>query len=503
MKRKIAFYATIGAAAVAMTAAAFVVGTLPAAPSTVKRLDGTTITPEQIDVTVARLMKAAEVPGAGIAIINNGQIAFVKGYGFRDKEKSLPLTGNTVMSGASFSKAVFAWMVMHLVDQGVLDLDKPVYQYLPRPLPEYERYSDLANDPRYKLITARMLLDHTSGFPNWRWINDDKKLNMNFTPGSRFAYSGEGIDLLQLVVETVTKKPLEDLMREDVFQPLGMTRSSMVWEPKFEDDYASGYDEYGRALGPLKWKHADAAGSLLTTPLDFARFVQAVMNDNDLPKKAWYEMLSPQIQILAAHEFPTLENQPTDANKSIRLSYGLGWGLYWCPYGKAFFKEGHDDGWRNYTVGFLKPKTAIVIMTNSGNGEGIYKDLLETIIADKFTPIEWEGFTPYNQLPPRWPLPVHKRVSVDSQTLDKYAGSYGTPPRLILVIRHEGDHLTIQENDEPKQDLLPEGPAQFFSTTADDVFTFETDSSGNVTRMVLHSGSDTIPLPRIETPAPK
>jgi CubicO group peptidase (beta-lactamase class C family) len=464
----------------------------------VKRLDGSTITAAEIDVTVTRVMKTAEVPGAGIVIINDGRVVFAKGYGLRDTEKNLPLTENTVMSGASFTKVVFAYLMMKLVDRGVLDLDKPIYGYLPKALPEYDFYKDLAGDERYKLITARMLLDHTSGFPNYRWINDDRKLNINFQPGSRFAYSGEGINLLQFVIETITKRPLQDLMQENVFQPLGMTRSSMVWQARFEEDYANGYEEYGRSLGPLRWKNPNAAGSLSTTPLDFARFVQAILDGKGLRTRTWGRMLSAQIPILAKHEFPTMENQLTEENKSIRLSYGLGWGLYWSPHGEAFFKEGHDDGWRNYCVGFRMPKDGMIIMSNSGNGEGIYKELLEKVLADTYTPIEWERFTPYDQLPPRPPLKQHTKLSVDAQTLEKYVGRYGTPPKLILVVRHEGDHLTVQENDEPVQELDPESATQFFSTVADDVYTFEMDSSGKVMRMVLRSGDETIPINRMD-----
>jgi CubicO group peptidase (beta-lactamase class C family) len=205
-------------------------------------------------------------------------------------------------------------------------------------------------------------------------------------------------------VETITKVPLEEAMQQHVFRPLGMKRSSMVWHDRFESDYANGYDEYGRSLGPQKRRDADAAGSMLTTIGDFARFMQAVMSGRGLGKKAWEQMLSPQIQIPSKHEFPTLSNQTTDENKGIRLSYGLGWGLYWTPYGRAFFKEGHDDGWRNYTVCFDKAKSGIVLMTNSENGEGIYKDILESVLRNTFTPIEWEGFTPYDRLPPRAPL---------------------------------------------------------------------------------------------------
>jgi len=475
-----------------------VVASVAGEQRTVTRLDASRISPAEIDSTVTQLMKAAEVPGLGLAILNDGKIVYLKGYGLRDKEKGLPMTVDTAMYAASFTKVAFGYMVMQLVDQGVLDPDKPVYEYLPKALPEYPNYADLASDDRYKKITARMLLDHTSGFPNWRAFEDDRKLKIHFEPGSRFAYSGEGLALLQLVVETITKKPLEELMRQLVFQPLGMKRTSMVWQARFDHDYANGYDEYGQSLGPDKRKNADAAGSMTTTVSDFAHFVEAVMQGKNLRPKTYAEILSPQIRITSKHEFPPFENVDTHDNDAIRLSYGLTWGLYWSPYGEALFKEGHADGWRNYTVSFAKPKAGIVIMTNSGTGEGIYNDLLETLLKDTFTPIEWEGFTPYNRLPPRPPLPVHKAVVVDPQILQKYVGRYGNPPDLVLAVRRSGDHLSIQENDEPVQELLAENDTTFFSTTADDVFTFESDAAGRVIKMVLHTGGKDIPLSRIQ-----
>jgi len=253
--------------------AAAACGLLSAAEqSSVKRLDGSTITAAEIDAEVTRLMRAAEVTGVGIAILNGGDVAYLKAYGFRDQEKKLPLTEDTVMAGASFSKAVFSYLVMQLVDESLIDLDKPVTQYLPKPLPEYPEYRDLATDGRHIQITAKMLLSHTSGLPNLRQLNDDHKLNINFEPGSRYAYSGEGIQLLQFVVETIMKRPLGDLMRERVFEPLGMTRSSMVSESRFENDLANGYDEWSRSLGPQQRKRAAAAGSMQTTLGDFTRF---------------------------------------------------------------------------------------------------------------------------------------------------------------------------------------------------------------------------------------
>lgn len=469
--------------------------------STVKRLDGSSITASELDGTVMRLMQAAEVPGVGLAIFHDGKTVYLKAYGLRDTQNNLPLTVNSVMTAASWSKSTFAYMIMQLVDEGILDLDKPVYEYLPKPLPQYPRYADLAKDPRYKLITARMLLDHTSGFPNWRGLEDDRTLHLHFTPGSRFAYSGEGIDLLQLVVEMIAKKPMDELMQERIFTPLGMARSSYVWQPRFESNYANGYDEYGRSLGAEKRTKADAAGSMQTTPADFAKFIEAVMAGQSLSTKARTEMFSPQIAINSKHQFPSLSDETTDANKSIRLSYGLGWGLYWSPFGKAYFKEGHDDGWRNYAVVFDVPKDGMLIMTNSANGEGIFEILLEAALNDTFTPIEWEGCTPYDKLPLRPPLPHHKRVSIDPALLNRYAGRYGDPPNLVLVIKRDGDHLNVQEFDngsgETPQELQPESTTDFFSTVADDVYTFQTDRKGRVTGLVLHTGGENIPIKRL------
>ena len=108
-------------------------------------------------------------------------------------------------------------------------------------------------------------------------------------------------------------------MQEHV-RPLGMTRSSMVWQDRFNGDYANGYDEYGRSSGPQKKQKADAAGSMQTTISDFSRFIQAVMLGNGLKKQTWEQMLSAQIRTSSKRQFPTLEDETTDQNKTIQLS---------------------------------------------------------------------------------------------------------------------------------------------------------------------------------------
>jgi hypothetical protein len=226
--------------------------------------------------------------------------------------------------------------------------------------------------------------------------------------------------------------------------------------------------------------------------------MQAVINSRGLLKETRDLMLSPQIQIVSRRQFPTLATETTEENKPIRLSYGLGWGLYWSPYGKAFFKEGHLEGFQNYTVCFDRQKTGIVIMINSSNGEGIYKELLETLLKNNFTPIEWEGFTPYDKLPPRKPPREHKEVAIDPRLLDRYVGRYTIPPSTITITRN-GNSLIAQQDEEPlKLELFPESERDFFAKVMDLWMTFETDSQGRATALILHTGGADLRAKRIE-----
>jgi CubicO group peptidase (beta-lactamase class C family) len=131
--------------------------------------------------------------------------------------------------GASLTKAAFAYMVMQLVDEGRLELDAPIARYLPKPLPQYPKYADLASDARWERLTPRMLLSHTSGFPNFRFLNPDGKLDFKFDPGTRYAYSGEGINLLQFVLEAGLGLKVGQEMQRRVFDRFDMKRTSMVW----------------------------------------------------------------------------------------------------------------------------------------------------------------------------------------------------------------------------------------------------------------------------------
>lgn len=367
------------------------------------KLDGSKISAEQIDKTVKRLMDTANVQGLDLAILNDRKPVFIKSYGYKNKQKKELLDTATVMYGASFSKAVFAYLTMKLVQEKVIDLDKPLYQYLKKPISGYEYFSDLTSDDRWKLITARMCLSHTTGLPNVRWLHPTTGvedtlgvMRIYFTPGTKYAYSGEALKLLQLAAEEITGKTVEDLAIEKVFNPIGMKRTGFIWHTEFDGNYAIGHLE-NDALNPRKKRTIPvASASMVTTIADYSKFIAYVMQQKGLNKKLYNEMLSSQIKIYSKVQFPTITEETTTENKAIDLSYGLGWGLLKCKYGRAFFKEGHDDAWRNYNINFIDKGISIIIMTNSANGELIFKELLETVIGDTFTPWKWEGYFPYN-----------------------------------------------------------------------------------------------------------
>jgi CubicO group peptidase (beta-lactamase class C family) len=459
----------------------------PAAqPAAVGRPDGTYLEPSKIDSTVTQLMQSARVTGVGIAIFHNGSIAYLKAYGLRDTEKNLPLTPDSVMTAASLSKAAFATMVMRIVQQRRIDLDKPIGEYLPKPLPDYPRYTDLRGDEQWQKLTLRILLSHTSGFPNWRAFEEDRKLHIHFDPGTRFAYSGEGIDLAQLVVETVTGKSIAALMKTELYTPLQMTRTSMVWEPRFESDFANAYDEYGRSLGPERRTIPDAAGSMQTTLHDYATFLSALLRGRPLGTRTTGLLFNRQIAIHSAHQFPSLNQETSTANDAIRLSYGIGWGIYSSPYGKAFFKEGHGEGWRHLALCFRQNRSGILIMTNSSNGEGIFKPLIDFVLGPTLFPFDWETYTPYNLLPPLPKLKEHRRASLTAAELNRVTGRYRFSSEVILSVTADAGRLFIQENDEPRQEYFAESPQDFYSAVSADECSFKFADAGPAQALTLH-----------------
>src|SRR6187551_105993 len=199
---------------------------------TISRLDNSKISSAELDKKIQQLMKDGNVQGLAISVFNKNKPVYKKVFGYKRFDTKEPLQTNTNFYGASLSKSVFAVLVMKMVEEKIIELDKPLEGYLPQPVYTYGKgsswnqdYTSLQVDTLYQKITARMCLDHSSGFPNWRWYELDQKLRVHFQPGTAYSYSGEGLCYLQFVLEKITGKSLQQLMEEKIFHPLQMNTS--------------------------------------------------------------------------------------------------------------------------------------------------------------------------------------------------------------------------------------------------------------------------------------
>lgn len=351
--------------------------------------------PAALETHVQALMAEAQVPGLALAVIRDGRVVSAAAYGSADVERGLPLSPNTVMAGASLTKAAFAHLVMQLVDEGIIDLDRPLPLQLRQPLGDYKDFAELAADARWRKITPRMLLSHSSGLLNWRWINPDRKLTLNYQPGQRYVYSGEGFQLLQLIVEERTREPLATLMQKRVFDRFGMASTSMVWREDFATRTANTYTADGKPHGHARRSNARAAGSMDTTLNDYAAFLAGVLRGDGLSAASQRQMLSAQMAIVSPQQFPSHWPGETAVNQGISLAAGLGWVVYQSPRGPAFFKEGNDEGTNNLALGFAHSRDGLLMLSNSANADKLFYAAAERLLGPQTClPWFWMGYIP-------------------------------------------------------------------------------------------------------------
>ena len=351
-----------------------------------------------------RLLELASVPGLALAIVD-GKRVWRRGFGRAIEELAQPVSEETVFEAASLGKPVFAYAVLRLVDAGLLDLDKPLYDYLP--IPD-------ANNARMKRVTARHVLSHTTGLPNWR--QQPSPLEPSSDPGSAFSYSGEAYFYLQRVVEALSNKPFGRFMREQVLDPLGMKQSGYVWQPEFDFRMAAGYDGQEKRLDvqgaigrrtqaialewnrPLtEWRYEDsaravplvnpqwpalplymvpnAAASLLTTVSDYAKFLSQVVappaGGISLSPSTRSTMLRPQVRLNSA------------------LHWGLGWGIQRDEHGEVLWHWGANNSFRNFVIADALNGRAIVVFTNSENGPRIYERVIVAVTGHDHPAFLW------------------------------------------------------------------------------------------------------------------
>jgi CubicO group peptidase (beta-lactamase class C family) len=350
---------------------------------------------EAIDAEVARLMRASQAQGLALAVVDDGHIRHVGAYGKRNAAGD-PLLPDTVMYGASLTKAVFAYWVMQLVQDGKLDLDRPLAAYLDRPLPDYPNlltpysWRHLAGDDRWRQLTARMLLTHSSGFANFAFLEPDRRLRMHFDPGTRYAYSGEGLILLQFVLERGLGLDVGTEVQRRVFTPLAMSRTSLIWRPDFRPNLADGWKEDGSVEPHDERSKVRVAGSMDTTIADMARMAAGYIASPNLEA-----LTAPHLPITTATQFPTLQPELPPPQRRADLAAGLGVIAFTGPQGAAFFKGGHNDSTGNTWVCVKANKRCVVILANDVRAERAFPRLVEFILGETGAPWRWE----YGEMP--------------------------------------------------------------------------------------------------------
>lgn len=368
--------------------------------------------PAPVDAHVRTAMAQAGVQGLALGVIDDGQVAYTASWGVRNAAGQ-PLTPDTVMYGASLTKMVFAYTLMQLVEEGKLGLDESIARYLPQALPDYPDepgygpWSHLAGEARWRKLTPRILLTHSSGFANFAFVEPDGRLRMHFDPGARYAYSGEGLILLQFVLERGLGLRVGAEMQRRVFDRFGMKNTSMSWRPDFSANLADGWNADGKAEPHDQRSRVRAAGSMDTTIADMARFAAGFMRGDGLGRGMRAEMLRPQLPITTATQFPTLQPELPPAGRHPGVSAALGVVTFSGPQGPGFFKGGHNDTTGNMLVCLERGRRCVVLLANDVRAERLFPGIVARVLGETGMPWRWE-YGDQLQAPPAPASPAAK-----------------------------------------------------------------------------------------------
>jgi CubicO group peptidase (beta-lactamase class C family) len=337
----------------------------------IKSFKGNLISKSKIDAFIKNQMDSLHIPGLSIAFINNDKIVYKSALGVKNIETQEKVNDTAIFDAASMSKTVFSFFTLKMVDDGLLDLDTPLYTYM--------EYPDIADDERYKSITARMVLSHTSGLPNLRYLdehgnyNPKGKLTIKFEPGTKFQYSGEGYEYLALVIahlKNIPKNELQSLIKKQVFEPLKMNNSSFIWNDYIEKHRVDGHFKgklnkgYGNSAKDPNFK---ASASLQTESREFSQFLLAIINNSILTKKSYKEFLKIQSRKLAT-------------SRSKEQKYGLGIVIEDSEYGTNYSHGGDNLSHTALYMFNVEKKVGYVFFTNSEHRNKFQVNLLNFLL---------------------------------------------------------------------------------------------------------------------------
>jgi CubicO group peptidase (beta-lactamase class C family) len=296
----------------------------------------------QVDDFIKKQMAFYEIPGASLAIIKHGLVIYSQIYGVSNAQTGMPVTEKTLFEAGSITKPVFAFVVMRLVERGILKLDQPLYELLP--------FEALSHDERYKIITARHVLCHETGLPNWAKPDSTGHFNLLFTPGTEFGYSGEGYEYLKRVIEHITGKNISQILSEELLVPLNLADFYFAG-----NDYVKKFSAHGHFdLKPSAIRIIEKpmmAYSLFTEAKAFSNFILALRNKKGLKSDTYNEMLRIQ------------------STRSDGVHWGLGFRLENTPLGISYGHSGStSSGFICNFAFFPKPDIGFVFFTNSSMG---------------------------------------------------------------------------------------------------------------------------------------
>jgi CubicO group peptidase (beta-lactamase class C family) len=351
-----------------------------------------------IEESIAELMQEAIVPGLAITLIEKGSIAWSQSFGVRDRVSQDPITLDTVFEAASLSKPLFAYAYLKLCENSVLGLDTPLVEYVPAgclsiALPTTGTSPErlVLEKRQLELITARHLLSHTAGLPNWP--SKEQPLKIHFTPGERFAYSGMGYSLLQSIVEIITGRPAVEYVQENILEPFGMKNSRFEWTGQEDLPVALGHTENGEPAEKTLWLEMIAGASLHSTPIDFARFMLGIMgpstdDPHHLSSELTKEMLTPQVKVNDSATWREEWPRP-EITLHESVSWGLGWGIQHTATDDWFWHWGDNGNYQNFAIGSREEELGVVIMTNGRNGRQLYQRVVHEITGEEQPALDW------------------------------------------------------------------------------------------------------------------
>lgn len=316
---------------------------------------------------VPALMSELQVPGVSVALIRDRALCWAKGFGVRSVETRQPVGPDTVFEAASMSKPVLGLLAMQRVQAGRLDLDGP--------LEALGAELQVPEQPERRLLTARMALSHTTGYPNWRPGGEEEEgpLPLRFQPGTRFGYSGEGIFYLQRQLERLEGQPLDRWAHADLFGPLGLSGTGFCWTPALGARQATGHGDDGRAKPPSRYLHPNAAYTLYTTAPEYARLLVELLKAEQgtsalLSQASAREMLRPQVKLDAREPL-----ERPGAARGREVHWGLGWALNTTAQELIAHHSGaNQTGFRCFSQCSPSRGTGLVILTNSTQGGDLW-----------------------------------------------------------------------------------------------------------------------------------